>query len=272
MRYLFFIILLFFAATSPGQIIMSHTGTVAPYCSSCSPGDPTDLMCEDAEGSNTIETGATDFTTAQCSDYTASIDTGATLFEASHSGTLSCSNKGDNAIQIYCVNSAGGADGVTLIKDVTDSNNSYASFYFNIVSEELDNGDVFGLMYYCNTDACDTNFNAGVSVKQNASGNLILNMKHRLADNSTEENEGSTTLSTGTWYRVELAWLSGTSATVYLNGSSEISDLDCRTDQTKAIGIGSDPVSWLSAISNDPITVQMDIIGADDDTRVGACE
>ena len=281
MRKLFLLLLILIPSLCLGQsitakhraVIAAMSGGVADYCSSFTPGDPADLFCEDSDGANTVETGATDWTTARGTDvgYTQTIDTGATWIEAAHSGTLSCVGKGDYAIEYYTIDAANnGSESANMEVDITDSANVYTNFYFNLVSEAMDNSTKVGLVKYCTLEGCAGRA-ATLSVWQDASGNLELYLEHQLADTSYVYTAGTTALSTGTWYRVGLLWeQSPSEVEVFLNGVSEIASSDVfGTNDIESVLVGTDDLG--SDVNNEAVTIQIDLFAVDNDTMPGAC-
>ena len=240
------------------------------YCSSCTPGDPTDVLCEDSDGAETVETGATDWTTAQCSDatYVQTISTGAYFYENAHSGTLSCSGKGSYAIEYYVIDASDdGSENAFMMVDITEISNGYVNFYFNIVSESLANLENIMLFKFCSDNTCAGRLSY-LQVLDDA-GNLKLRTSHRIAAGTHTYTTGSTVLSTGTWYRVSYKWESGSAMSVLLNGGAEISSADVYSYNIYAIQFGSQDLG--TATNNHAVTIQMDLLGMDDDTMPGAC-
>jgi hypothetical protein len=66
------------------------------FCSSATA--PPSLICEDSEGSTTVETGTTDWTTAWQA-WTPDIHSSDTLYEQAHTNSWGCTNIGSNAIR-----------------------------------------------------------------------------------------------------------------------------------------------------------------------------
>jgi len=254
---LLIVILLLCSAWGSGSLLLSGGGggaSATNYCSDGGGSDPTDIVCDDAEGSTTVV--GTDYDTAQLSwDGGSTIDTGAYLKEIAHSGILSCSNKGDYAIEYYVIDAADNdSEAAKIEENITATGTLYAQLYFNIVSEEIDDGDIVQIIAFQNGGV------RRLSVRlTQISSNLVLRMRHYTSAAVYTNTDGSTPLSTGTWYRLGVEWTknSGT-AKVYLNGSAECSSVDTHNSDIDSVELGSNDAD--TDIANDATKIQVDII------------
>ena len=266
-----FILCLSFQASAWNPFVVVSGGGISDYCSSCTPGDPTDEFCEDAEGSNTIETGATDFTTAQCSGWTPTIDTGAYLYEQGHSGSLSCSNKGSYAIQYQVIDvDNNDSEDASLSIDTTDSDLLYVNFYFNVISSAMsDDSERVGLATIAAYDAGNEKL-VSVAIDYQTDPLLRIAMSNRNGAAGSTDTYGTTTIVPGTWYRGTLIWNRGTAASFLLNGSVETTNADIDDLTSKGVTIGS--TNATTQVANHSVVIQMDMVGIDLTADPGVCE
>lgn len=218
-------IVLLLASTSYARMGVTMVGGGSPAsnaCSSCTPGDPSDIYCEDVEGSE--DPGGT----MLCTSWTS---TGSPV-GAAHSGlsdSLGCTGKGTNAIKIP----AGAVAGTARIRrDITSTAVFYDKFYAyfdfqNMNSDEqpaiylLRDGTTQSLVIYANWKNGTTDIE--IRVYYNSGAENIIMTQHW-------ENQ--------TWLEFSVFW-DGTTADEF---SVAVTD-----------GSNSDSVSDSSAINNDSI-------------------
>lgn len=284
MKRLFFVITLalslgFFSLGNAQATFRSAViGGSVWLCGSCTPGNPVDLFCEDSEGTNSIEDDPqASYDTAVCDDafWLSVVHLNNTLTDESHSGTLNCSNRGDYVVQFYVGEDVAGRESTYLERNHGGGEGSYyTQLYFNIVSEELDSNDDYVSLIVLEDEAA----NRTVSVRlyqSSGDNNLYLQMvyyngvgyDYLPVDMTTN---GTTALSTGAWYRLRLDWVSGTSVYMYVDSTTEqsdIVDIGARNVQYHIIGFDTGDTDTDDG-GDDEVTVQMDLIGADNDTPI----
>ena len=210
------------------------------------------LLCEDFEE-------ADDY----LATWTETIDTGDSIAGAAHSGTLACTNKGSKALQV----SYSATDSQTWT--VTDiggfTTHPYVSFYINIVSESLADGNYATLLMSAgDSDVSTRVFNVFL---YQSSGVLKFGLEY-WDGASYSPIIGTTSISTGTWYKVDVYYNHAvTTAQLWVNDTSQGSASNT-TDSfaTKFIFIGTQ-----SGLTNALVTYQIDNLKVDDTTRPSAC-
>jgi hypothetical protein len=230
--------------------------TVSATCTSCTPGDPADVLCEDCENSDAF----------WCS-WSEDIDAGNTVSCENHSGTLACTDKGSKAINV----SISGSNGLSACKykDVTAVNSVYVNGYFNLVStanwdawESIDilrvynvtNSRILCVLYISYT---------GTEYK------LSMRVTTTVGDDSVT----GPAISLNTWYRVGLSYTKNTTngASLWVSGTEYPAD-DGETTYDNTVTrqyIGSQ--DWGSIGASETAVYQWDCVEIDDDTMPGAC-
>jgi len=241
----------------------------ADYCSSCTPGDPTDIMCEDAEGTNDLG----GFNTAQCSGWSETIEANNTVTNASHSGDINsdqgCTNQGSYAIQIHVDNTAAGEDAY-LSDDITAKSNVYGQFYLIVTANNLENSDYVSLNQLLRTTGGTVHL-MGLMLWRNAT-DTVIRAYYRNSSDANVSSDSTATISNDTWYKIEYQWESGSTLKVWIDDSLEISETDNDTENVERLRIGSiDVLGSTAADSSDIVTYQVDMVGWDDDTIPSDC-
>lgn len=261
------------ADSCEGQTITS----IADYCSSCTPGDPTDIRCEDFDGSYTEETGADDIDTLRCDDWTPLVDGENTLFEVTHAPGNTCTDKGTYAAKFHVEDTAGGGEeDCHLEKSITEEATLFYNLYFVITdSSGVDDNDTVGLIRY----SYGATFLLYVAIWQSdVDSKWYLRMRYRNADNNNYNVDGTTEIVEDTWYRLGVEWdQTNGHAHVYLTDNLHASgSLECTSESADQdngvtlIQLGSSEGSTQLG-DNDSFDYQLDNVGTDDDTMPGAC-
>lgn len=238
--------------------------TAGATCTASTPGQ-CDVICEDFEGSTDCDDGATE--SLYCRNaYTVTIAAGDAVTWATPTNGL-CTDEGSYAVD-FDVN--GGSRTTIMAYDTgADKAIVHVQFYLYVVDENLADKGTMSVMYG-QTSAPATAW--GIMVKQATGGDKVLRLAYWQNTGAMAYVDGTTPLTVGsnTWYRVQLVYdTTGGTATVTLNGTSEISVADVQTSsprQTQIIKLGS-LSSWGSAAAH----FQLDNIAIDDDTAQGAC-
>lgn len=241
-------ILLFGSGTSWADGIMINSYKYASgssaLCSSCTPGDPSDIFCEDFEG-------------PRCSWTESNTGDGDTNPQSTRNqSTMPCTSKGTYNADFYCPSAS---DKTYYQRAISDTSTLYVQFYFYLESEGLNDSQGFTVYQVESSDEV----NAGAVGIAQSGGSLYL---FAYANNwSTGPNVGSTALSTGTWYRIGVEYTKNTSngLRVYLNGTEQTG---CRVNtSTQAL----DKVTFGGG--EKAFRYQIDNIQVDDDTMPEAC-
>jgi hypothetical protein len=233
----------------PGPGVKSYGGTA--LCSSCTPGDPSDVLCDDFESANTL-----------CSWSTSQDGTGAvSLTSTRNQSSLDCTNKGTyNADFSVSGTYQDWSNGAGISKTFSAKTTLYAQFYLYIESEGIENGQVFDIINL--SDAGDTHSRMWVGVIQN-SGVLLLSTAAN--DFARGPTTGNTNLSTETWYRIGVEYTANTAGggKVYINGTEETGcAIDTPNNSVERAGFG---------IFGSTARYQIDNLQIDDDTMPEAC-
>ena len=252
---LFILCLSFQASAWCPTTVLSGTSETAIACSSCTPGDPSDIFCEDCDNSDNF----------WCS-WTDDVDGTNTVACANHSGTLACTDKGSKAIEITIDGDQG--ELASKYQAVTE-NAVYIHFYLNLKTwSGMDNLDEVVLIQVYEADY---NTLARLWI-YDISGTPRL--YYIIDGQAGDEVEAGPYLTVGTWYDVEFSWQRNTANGVNLN----VNDTDYALDDGQTtidvncerIYIGSTSLSGGIGAGED-IVIQMDNIEVDNDTMPDDC-
>ncbi len=248
-RYPLIILVLFLLGSGTswagGIMINSYRyATPSGLCSSCTPGDPSDVFCEDFEG-------------PRCSWTESNTGDGDTNPQSTRNqSTMPCANKGTYNADFYCPSAS---DETYYERAISDTSTLYVQFYFYLESESVNDNQGFSIFQVEDSDGS----NAGAVGITQSGGSLYL---FTYANNwANGPGVGTTALSTGTWYRINIKYTKNTTngLRVYINGTEQV---DCRaTTGTQALekaafGGGEKAFRY-----------QIDNIQVDDDTMPEAC-
>jgi len=232
-----------------GVSIGSGSGTA--LCSSCTPGDPSDVLCDDFENANTL-----------CSWSISQDGTGAvSLTSTRNQSSLDCTNKGTyNADFSVSGTYQDWSNGAGISKTFSAKTTLYAQFYLYIESEGIGDSQAFDHINL--SDEGDTNSRMWVGVRQNLG---TLRLSTCANDFATGPTTGLTNLSTETWYRIGVEYTANTSGggKVYINGTEETGcAINTPNNSVERVTLG---------IFGSTARYQIDNLQIDDDTMPGAC-
>ena len=252
---LFILCLSFQASAWCPTTVLSGTSETAIACSSCTPGDPSDIFCEDGENSGDH----------WCS-WADQVSSGNSVTFAGHSDTLSCTDKGDYAI-VFDVDGSNG-ELAALGMSISATGVFYAKFYVNITAMSYDSGTQFEIM----TLEGSTAWLVGLYF-----GHEDGNEKFRMYVNGQGGNleVDGPNISTGTWYKVELFFTKNSADAAGAYFKVDGTQYSLSGDSTENINVdhvdlGSDDRSY-AVDATDTITFEMDIIKTDEDATPGDC-
>ena len=246
------------------KVIARKNAAVASLCTSCTPGDPSDQFCEDADNAGAL----------WCS-YTDDISGTNTVAATAISGNLSaCSKRGSNAVQM----TLDGAQGDSAAKYYTISSTGtlYFSSYTNIMSYSgFDTSDdrVTLTEFYDTTNGWQV-----YVVFVNYAGSIELQLIMRSAEDSYSMVRGPTiaSIGLGTWFQLEMYFVANTTNGAWMKVNSTqytLADGETTSNYTlERVYIGSDGSEGLGIGAGDAITVQYDLIQADKTAELGACD
>ena len=254
---IFLWVYLFVSIAGASTCIVVRRGVVGDHCDSCpDAANGADVRCEDFEGTGYLCTGW-----AETIDGANSIDK-----DAAHSGALSCTDKGSGAFE-FTIDESGGETGEDARAQVTitATGTLHKVYYFNIVSEDLVDGEQIGLMDFRSGGT----FVAGISFIH-TSGNLRTYTQWRKDDDTNQYSLGGTNIVVGTCYKLDVSYISGTSVDVELNDVSQTAiSANVKTLDVTIIGIGAHDI--LSGATGKTVVVQLDNMRWDDDTLPSDC-
>jgi hypothetical protein len=229
----------------------TQSGGGTALCSSCTPGDPSDVLCDDFENADTL-----------CSWSISQDGTGAvSLTSTRNQSSLACTNKGTyNADFSVSGTYQDWSNGAGIGKTFAAKTTLYVQFYLYIESEGIEDGQVFDLINL--SDAEDTHNRMWVGFRQNSG---VLQLSTFANDFTTGPTIGITDLSTGIWYRIGVEYTANTAGggKVYINGIEETScaiDTPNNSVERAAFGIFGSTARY-----------QIDNLQIDDDTMPEAC-
>jgi len=259
LRFLIALLLL----TTPAHAGMV-IGSGATFCSSCTPGDPADIMCDNLGGATGAYTCTWDGETENANSYLewAAIDAG---FPA-------CPGIGSYALQMHMDDSDGISEDAYNTISVTSSSTLYTQVYILVVSEAMDlAGEYIPLLQGRN------NTTTLWFVRLIDSGAALhLQLVYRdSTDTSIYRTGAPTTIVAGTAYRIGVKWVQNTAAPdgcqLYIDGNLEVS-ANTTTDDlpVTTLYLGS-PAGQTAIDTNDITIIQFKLLEVDNDTMPGAC-
>lgn len=231
-------------------------------CSSCTPGDPSDVFCEDFEGSTDCGNDSGNAQNCQCEWAVTADGTGSVSFTSTRNQTSNpCANKGTYNVDLNVSGTYGSwANDYEIHRTFTAKTTVYLQAYIYIESEGIGNNETVPLFaLYSSGDSTD----AMDIVLRQVSGSLYL---ATYANNQgTGPGVGGTALSTGTWYRLGIEYVANTvnGGKIYING---VEDTNCRIN-TPNTSVAS--LYILAAAGK--YRWQLDNFQIDDDTMPEAC-
>jgi hypothetical protein len=235
-----------------GQTIESVTLFCADGCTGEADAD---IKCEDNEGSETI---ANDGSDARCSGWTAVESGGGTVTQAAHSGTFSCSDKGDKAL-----NTAGWNENAYISQGFTDVNDFYNIFYINFATDNITTGGSDKTLgFYKALDDGSTEFSLSF-LKDDTDQSLGFQLQYEQSGTKWAQNDYGITANT--WYQIEISYVA-TNLTVLINGNS----LFNKTVDNAQVDVVQYGMNNLGDAGGNNV-IQIDNMKEDDDTLPGAC-
>jgi len=184
------------------QYATSGTG----LCSSCTPGDPSDVFCEDFEG-------------PRCSWTETGKGSGDTNPQSTRNqSTNPCTSKGTYNADFYCPSAS---DETYYQRAISDTSTLYVQFYFYLESESVDNSQGFSIVQIETSGGVNA---CAVGIIQSGGSLYLFGYANNFANGP---GVGSTALSTGTWYRIGVEYTKNTAngCKIYING---VEDTNCR--------------------------------------------
>ena len=193
-------------------------------CSSCTPGDPSDVFCEDFEGATDCGNDSGGASNCRCAWTSTETGTGSLSFASTRGqSTNPCAGKGTYNLDLYC----GGtyeswSHEYSVTRSFSSTVTSYTNFYMRIESESLSDGERVFLLSLADPD----NLVDIMSVALRQVGGVLYLATYANSE-ATGPNTGSTVITVGTWYRVSVEYVSNTASggKVYING---VEDTTCR--------------------------------------------
>jgi hypothetical protein len=244
------------------SVITQHCpDTHSMNCDATGGAGTADILCEDMQGSYDISSGPQNEACWGPDNAWGAVefDTG-TVTSAAISGTLSCTDKGTNAIQFYQT----GDDYAYIVETGFSLTEVNTTFYFNMVSESMGDGNSQEF-FHLRDDGSAAELQLWF-IEESGPGTDIT-IRTRYQNSGTNNDNDTTAISTGTWYEITVEWVSGSLLEVKLNGNQiayqTTIDSDIVTQLRYGFGSGSSNFGAM--------TLQMINIAADDDTVPGSC-
>ena len=241
---LLIMLLIGLACWADGVMINSYRYVTSGLCSSCTPGDPSDVFCEDFEG-------------PRCSWTESNTGSGDVNPQSTRNqSTMPCTSKGTYNADF---NITSASDEAYYKRAKSDTTSTYVQFYVYIESEGLADYDGITFLQLENSSG---EMAGAVGIRQSGGSVYLATYTNNW---NTGPGVGSTALSTGTWYRIGVEYTKNTSKglRVYLNGTEQAG---CRTDTstqaTENVVFGGGYKAARYQIEN---------IQVDDDTMPEAC-
>jgi len=173
----------------------SESGATA-ICTSFTPGDPYDVLCEDIENSSNFWGGES---------WTDNIDAPNTFAAADHTDTFNCSEKGLKAAQVFIDFENGDGAGKTTVISATEL---YVQGYINITVNSIDTSTWATVFNIYETGEFGGGGLTRLDIYHDGS-NLVFQHYIR-TDGPGSEYNYSSALSLNTWYYIELYWKAST--------------------------------------------------------------
>lgn len=244
----------------PGGAGSATYCTGAATCTATNPGE-CDLLCEDFEGASDCGDDAANDQNCRNTGFVVTLGTDDTIdFTTAHSGTLGCTDKGSNAVQVAIT---AGSHATYAYKDLGATKAvTYTQFYVNVVSEGIGDSMVTALV------KGDQATNGGTSLwylnLYQTGGSLYLRLTYYNAAPFATITSSSP-ISAGTWYRINIYTNTTTGDVSFsIDGSSQGTATDLGNRPWRYLHIGD-------VASDAATTFQVDNIAVDDDTIQGDC-
>jgi hypothetical protein len=241
----------------------SAASAAASNC--CDSTSDADVFCEDSESTTDCgDEAANDSVCRNTWDSTEATDS-TVVFDAAHSGTLSCTDKGSRAIQITKT-STDAPHGIKLAK--SDESEVFVQFYLNVTESPANAEEIY--IGSLNNAADSTR-----SVLLRLTGTATNPTLRILYENGSELSVGSTTaITVGTWYRIRIHWKAasadpGSDGVVqfYVNDTNP-TNISNNNSQNL---VGLYRFGNANAADTGTYILQIDNIKVDNDTEPGAC-
>jgi hypothetical protein len=122
------------------------------------------------------------------------------------------------------------------VATISANANIYARFNFRVASHDIDAGDYIGLFALSTEGGCSGSGISGYAVVAriyNNSGTLIMTTRYRDSGGTYDTANGSNTITVGTWYTMQVTWLSGSQVKIVwseLDGSNSETLIDDSSD------------------------------------------
>jgi hypothetical protein len=261
---LIFLLICSFAQTSSARMNAYIAGSVASTATAnhCDSTSDSDVLCEDSESTTNCGNEAADDSVCRNTWTVLEASGSSVVFDASHSGTLSCTDKGSRAIQITKTET-NAKNGIIIAKTAVDT--TFVQFYLNVVAENANAGEVYI---------------AGI-LDGSGNGVMQLRMTGKAANptlrllywNGTGWGVGaeSSALTVGTWYRIRMQYAASTDTNGIVKLYVDDAEVTSISNNGSTQQAGKYYWGNYNGGDTDTYTIQIDNIKIDDDTEPGAC-
>jgi hypothetical protein len=235
------------------------SAATANHCDSTSDSD---VLCEDSESTTNCGNEAADDSVCR-NTWTVREASGSTVvFDAAHSGTLSCTDKGSRAVQITKTDTDA-THGIIIAKTAVDA--TFVQFYLNVVAENANASEVYiaGIM--------DGSGNAIMQLRMTGkAANPTLRLLYYNGTGHAVGSESSA-LTVGTWYKIKMQYAVSTDTNGIVKLYVDAAEVTAITNNGSTRQAARYYWGNYDGGDADTYTIQIDDIKIDDDTEPGAC-
>ena len=249
--------LLFCTTAFAGGITDKHKAVIAikniaaasDYCSSCTPGDPTDVLCEDFEGVGED---------LRCA-WTDVIDDGGTInHDLALGANWACTNIGDEVLEVDVTDTTAADLIYTYYDHGSGLTNWRVKFWFIVRTEDLTNNEYGGI------------FNLSITNPSTLGGLQLLifdsDGQLQLCPGCDNTAPACVNIAINTQYEIYASWVSSGTSIIELDGVGICSDATSAEASPQYLTLGKYRV-----ISDVSFKIEYGGIVVDDDTEPSNC-
>ena len=249
--------LLFCTAAFAGGITDKHKAVIAikniaaasDYCSSCTPGDPTDVLCEDFEGVGED---------LRCA-WTDVIDDGGTInHDLALGANWACTNIGDEVLEIDVTDTTAADHIYTYYDHGSGLANWRVKFWFIVRTEDLDASE-YGSIFLLSSTSPETIEGLQIILYDDA-GQL------QICPGCDDTSPACVNIALNTQYEIYGSWVSGGTSIIELDGVGICSDATSASMSPQYLVLGKP-----RTLGDVAFKIEYGGIVVDDDTEPSNC-